>query len=149
MLLRRAILILLGFFAGSAVSAGAFAFLLVIGVIPRMLRTARLTDRVLLAENIIMLGTLTGCILSLWERQSLSQTQGLYQIIGFFLICIYGFSAGIFVGCIAVSLAEILHTFPILFRRFRLTQGLEWLMCAMAIGKLCGALFSFYGGYWY
>ncbi|MCC8168277.1 MAG: stage V sporulation protein AB [Clostridiales bacterium] len=54
-----------------------------------------------------------------------------------------------FVGGIAVSLAEILHTFPIIFRRFHLTEGLSWLMCAMAAGKICGALLSFYGGYWY
>ena len=56
---------------------------------------------------------------------------------------LYGLSAGMFVGCIAVALAEILNTFPILFRRAKLKVGLQWVMWTMAVGKTCGALYYF------
>ncbi len=109
--------------------------------------------KIIVVENVIILGTIFGCIMSLWERalsdSASASAASILSGIGHFLIALYGISAGIFVGGIAVSLAEILHTFPIIFRRFHLTEGLSWIMCAMAIGKVCGALFSFYGGYWY
>ena len=54
-----------------------------------------------------------------------------------------GLSAGMFVGCIAVALAEILNTFPILFRRAKLKVGLPWVMWTMAVGKTCGAFYYF------
>lgn len=56
------------------------------------------------------------------------------------LLCVYGISAGIFVGSIAVALAEILNTFPITFRRMGLKVGLFWVMLAMAAGKVAGSL---------
>ena len=44
-------------------------------------------------------------------------------------------------------LAEILHTFPILFTRLDLNRGLKAVVTAMALGKLVGALFYFYYRY--
>ena len=62
----------------------------------------------------------------------------------------FGFqrSAGIFVGCIAVALAEILDTFPIFFRRLHLKDDVGTVMLfVMAIGKMLGSLFYFLTGY--
>ena len=61
-----------------------------------------------------------------------------------FCACI---SAGIFVGSIAVALAEILNTFPITFRRMGLKVGLFWVMLAMAAGKVAGSLYYFLGNF--
>jgi len=47
------------------------------------------------------------------------------------------------VGCIAVALAEILNTFPIIFRRFQIKEGLSWIMLFMAFGKCAGAFWYF------
>lgn len=63
--------------------------------------------------------------------------------LGPLLLCVYGLSAGIFVGCIAVALAEILNTFPIMFRRIGLKTGLPWVMLFMALGKSAGAFYYF------
>lgn len=63
--------------------------------------------------------------------------------LGPLLLCAYGLSAGIFVGSIAVALAEILNTFPIVFRRTGIKTGLFWVMLSMALGKLCGSLYYF------
>ena len=67
--------------------------------------------------------------------------------LGRWIIILYGLSTGIFVGCIAVALAEILHTFPIMFRRFKLKQGLKSAVFFMAFGKMAGAIFYFVSGY--
>lgn len=178
MFLKGTVLVFIGLMSGMAVSAGTFAFLLMVGVVPRMLRTTNLMDKVLTMETAISLGVVFGTVMSLWARQPDSQlisgaAAGLALLreagrwLGHFLLCIYGLSAGIFVGCIAVELAEILDTFPIMFRRMKIAEGAEeyrnnqdqkrragkstpqvqWLMYAMAFGKLAGSLFSFYGGY--
>jgi hypothetical protein len=34
-----------------------------------------------------------------------------------------------------------------MFRRLHLKEGLEWVMTAMALGKLVGSLFYFFCGY--
>lgn len=130
----------LGFCAGMAVSAGTFAFLLVIGILPRMMCKANIKEHVLLIENIVVLGVIYGTVKSVivWEMS--------WQA-GHVAAGLFGISAGVFVGQIAAALAEILHTFPILFRRLHLKEGLSWVMAAMAFGKLAGSLFYFFAGY--
>lgn len=136
----QALLAVLALCAGCAVSAGAFAFLFVIGVIPRMLGMNALAKYVILVENMVILGLLFGVIASIfpWTYRAPG---------GVIWISLYGLSAGMFVGCIAASLAEILHTFPVMFRRFRIKRGLAWVMAAMAFGKTVGSLFYFLAGY--
>lgn len=68
-------------------------------------------------------------------------------ICGNIIIAIYGLSVGIFVGCIAVALAEILHTFPIIYKRMKLRAGLGIIVISMAIGKALGALYYFLTGF--
>jgi stage V sporulation protein AB len=130
----------LGFCAGAAVSAGTFAFLLVIGILPRMMCKANVKEHVLLLENIVIAGVIYGNIKS-------TVSWSLALPFGHAAAALFGLSAGIFVGQIAAALAEILHTFPIMFRRLHLKEGLEWVMAAMALGKLLGSLFYFFCGY--
>lgn len=128
-----------GLAAGAAVSAGTFAFLIVIGVIPRMIGKCNRAAETLHFENAIICGGIFGTLMSVFPQISLP--------FGSLLLCAYGLSAGIFVGCIAVALAEILNTFPIMFRRMNLKQGLFWAMCAMAAGKCAGAFLYFLRNY--
>ena len=139
MLAEHIVLAFLALCAGAAVSAGTFAFILVIGVVPRMLRRGNLAKRIITIENTVFLGVMAGALLSLlsWE----CKTPFLFA--GHLILALYGISAGIFVGCIAVALAEILDTFPILFRRGKIKRGLPWVMAAMAFGKMAGALYYF------
>ena len=133
----------LGLFAGIAVSAGTFAFILVIGVIPRMLRKGNLAKYVITVENVVFPGVLAGALLSLFS----STADTPFPAAGHLILALYGISAGVFVGCIAVALAEILDTFPIVFRRAKIKRGLSWVMVAMALGKMTGALYFFICGY--
>ena len=132
------------FGAGIGVAAGTFAFLLVIRVLPGILQKAKLEHKVIYIENIVVKGVVFGTVFSLfhWKKK------WLFALLGKTLLTIFGISAGIFTGCIAVALAEILDTFPIFFRRLHLQEELcEGLLFIMAIGKMIGSLFYFFGGY--
>ena len=123
MLIEHIFLGFCGLAAGLAVSAGTFAFLIVIGVIPRMIGKCNRA------------------------AETLSVFLQIRIPFGPALLCVYGISAGIFVGSIAVALAEILNTFPITFRRMGLKVGLFWVMLAMAAGKVAGSLYYFLGNF--
>jgi stage V sporulation protein AB len=136
---------ILALFSGMAVSAGTFAFLLVIGVFPRMLGKSHLAGRILRIENLIILGVITGAVFSVfpWTFPWAGSRNMILTAAQILIRSVYGISAGFFVGCIAAALAEILHTFPIVFRRTHTKRGLAWVMAAMALGKTCGGLFYF------
>ena len=140
MYLKSVLCVLIGLCSGVGVAAGTFAFFLVIRVIPRMVQKAQLSDRILSVENMVVKGVLFGTVLSFftWKKRFL------FAILGKTLLTIYGMSAGIFAGCIAVALAEILDVFPILFRRLHLPERYcEPLLLVMAVGKILGSLFFF------
>ena len=72
----------------------------------------------------------------------------LFALLGRALLTIFGFTAGIFVGCLSVALAEILDVFPIFFRRLQLKENCGTvLLVMMALGKMIGSLFFFLAGY--
>jgi len=144
MFLKSVFASIICFGAGIGVAAGTFAFLLVIRVLPRMLQKARLENKIIYIENIVVKGVLFGTVFSLfhWKKK------WLFALLGKTLLTIFGMSAGIFTGCIAVALAEILDTFPIFFRRLHLKEDLcEGLLFLMAVGKMAGSLFYFFCGY--
>lgn len=141
MFFKHLFLLLTSFLSGAAVAAGTFAFFWVIGVVPRMLRTSGMRHRIMFFENIIILGVTFGTIFTFLTSVPLP------QLLSRFLLLCYGVSAGIFEGCIAVALAEILDTFPILFRRLKLMDGVKWVMIAMALGKMAGSFFFFWYNY--
>lgn len=138
MLIREIFLGLVGLTAGLAVSAGTFAFMIVMGVLPRMVGKCNRAAETMHFENAIILGGILGNIVSVFL--------GIRLPLGSWFLCLYGFTAGIFVGCLAVALAEILNTFPIMFRRFHLKEGLAWALLFMALGKTCGSLYYFLNG---
>lgn len=126
----------IGLASGVGVAAGTFAFIIVIGVVPRMIAKCNRAENIILFENMIVLGGIFGTIMSVFTDISLP--------VGHWLLYVYGFCAGIFVGCIAVALAEILNTFPIIFRRFQIKEGLSWIMLFMAFGKMCRSVLVFW-----
>ena len=144
MFYKSLFLILVGLCSGTGIAAGTFAFLLVIRVIPRMVQKAKLEHKIIYIENVVFRGLLFGTILSLfsWKRK------WLFTILGRSVLVIFGLSAGTFVGCLAVALAEILDTFPIFFRRIHIKAEMASVMIfIMAMGKLIGSLFFFLAGY--
>lgn len=136
---KHIFLSLIGLMSGLAVSAGTFAFLIAIGVLPRLIGKSNTARESLTYETTVFFGGVIGNILSLFLDISIP--------FGRPVLIIFGFCAGIFVGCIAVSLAEIINTFPVVFRRFKLNIGLQWILWFMAFGKLAGSLFYYWNHY--
>lgn len=144
MFLKSLIASIICFCGGIGVAAGTFAFLLVIRVIPRLVQKARLEHKVIFIENMVFRGVMFGTLLSLFSWRK----KWLFDLLGKTLLSIFGICAGIFTGCIAVALAEILDTFPIFFRRVKLKEEYcEGLLLMMALGKMIGSLFYFFFGY--
>lgn len=148
-ILTQVFLAALAWIFGTATSAGTFALLVTLGIIPRMVAKTRTAGKIVLYENMICLGGTAGCLLSLFPFFRFPAS-GL--LIGGmapleWLIPLFGLCVGIFVGCQAAALAEILNVFPIMFRRIKLKEGLSCIMVAMALGKLAGSLFYFFYGY--
>ena len=55
----------------------------------------------------------------------------------------FGLFAGIFVGCLALAIAEMLDTIPIFARRIGFRHGLGIVVLSIALGKAAGSLLYF------
>lgn len=126
---------LLGFGSGVIISGGIFAFIAVIGVVPRMAQKTKTGKHIMLYEDCILAGGLFG---------ALKMILPIRVPIGSISLSVFGLFAGIFIGCVAVSIAEVLDVVPILSRRAKLKSGLALLMVVLALGKLLGSLLFFF-----
>lgn len=130
--------LLFGAAAGAATSSGVFAFLIKIGIYPRMIGTTH-TIRVLsFYEWMVIAGIICGGVYSIFPELPLH--------VGYWFVVVWGLCAGIYVGCVAAALAEVLNVFPVLFRRLRVDRGIPYFMTMMALGKMCGAFWYFWNG---
>ena len=57
-----------------------------------------------------------------------------------------GLFMGMFVGCLALAIAEMLNSIPIFARRVSYRHGLGIAVLAVALGKLAGSLYYFWRG---
>jgi stage V sporulation protein AB len=64
------------------------------------------------------------------------------------LLIIIGVFAGIFVGCLAIALSEVLDGIPIFARRVKLKKGVSLAVIAVAVGKLVGSFIYFINGFY-
>jgi len=123
--------ILLGFSSGVVISGAVFAFISVIGVVPRLAQKTKTVRFIPLYEEAMILGGILGCAAGFFNI-----TLPLPRI----FVVILGFCAGVFYGCLAVSLAEVINVIPILTRRTKLGKGMFFFILAIALGKLMGSV---------
>ena len=126
--------VLVGLSAGAAASAGVFALITVIGILPRWAGHTRTACHVSLYEWSVILGGTAGNLIFLLQP-SLPGKEILEAAAGLFM--------GIFVGGLIMSLAEVLDVFPILLRRGRIQSGIPWMVLSIGIGKMLGAYLYF------
>lgn len=132
------LLAFLGLSAGGIIAAGVFAFLAMIGIFPRLIGRTGTTSRTMLYETMIILGGMTGNTISFFPF--------MVGIGGKPVLGIFGFSVGIFVGVLVMSLAETLKALPVINRRISMAVGLQYTICSYAIGKMLGSLIYFANG---
>ncbi|MDO4291810.1 MAG: stage V sporulation protein AB [Eubacteriales bacterium] len=149
-ILRQALLAFTGLGAGILVSAGVFTVLLSVGLVPRFAGQTHTGDKIFLYEEMVVAGTLSGSLLSLfaaplraWQDAALWTGTALWQGAAYFLQAAFGLFSGVFVGCLALAIAEMLDSVPILTRRIRFRRGLGLLVLSVALGKLFGSLLYF------
>ena len=137
---RNLALIFVGLSAGGIIAAGVFAFLVIIGVFPRLIGETGTKRHILLYGTVIVTGGVLGNIADLYEFP--------IPMAGFssLFLGIFGLAVGIFVGCLVMSLAETLKALPVISRRLYLAVGLQYLILSIALGKLAGSLAYFLCG---
>ena len=165
MLIRQIFMAVLGLSFGLIVSGGVFTVLLSVGLIPRFAGKMHIAKKIFILEEMVVLGAIAGDFLSVYSDNAnigawvlshnvfgVSGTEMVWSIIGNVIVIIYGFFSGIFVGSLALAIAEMLNTIPIFSRRVGFRHGLGIAILAVAFGKLLGSLIYFtqqvylYGG---
>lgn len=134
MFLKYAVLVIAGFSGGVLVSAGLFTLITSLGIITRLAQLTRSASYLSMYENTVILGTMAGNILWLYEPELHFGAWG---------SMIFGLLSGIYVGCLIGAIAEILDAFPIFFRRMSLKGAASVVIIALAAGKFIGVLLQF------
>ena len=134
MFLEKVFLMIIGLTAGGMVAAGTFAFIVMIGIITRLAQRTKTAQYTTVYENAIVLGGTIGNIWNIYEVQ---------VPFGYVFLALFGLFAGIFVGCLAMALAEVVKIFPILVRRIKLVEGIQLVVAGVAAGKFAGSLIQF------
>lgn len=151
-MVRTFLLALAGVSYGLLAAAGVFTVLAAVGLIPRFAGKTHTAYRVILYEEMVISGTVTGCVLSIfagycqigaWCRRHFPGHMALAEGLGLSVQAVFGLFAGMFVGCLALAIAEILDSIPILTRRISFRHGIGLVVLSMAAGKICGSLFYF------
>lgn len=149
MWIRDMMLAFLGVSFGLMVAGGVFTVLFVVGMIPRFAGKTDTARYELLYEEFIIAGSIVGCILSIfsftfmfgeWMRLL---PEVVYEIVSFTVLVIIGIFSGIFVGCLALALAEMIDSIPIFTRRMGFRHGIGVAVISTALGKLCGSVLYF------
>lgn len=150
--MKTCFLIIAGVSYGLLSSAGVFTVLAAVGLVPRFAGKTHTAGKIILYEEAVIFGTITGTILSVfsrycrfgaWWQERFPTAAGQLYAIGTIWQAFFGLFAGMFVGCLALAIAEILDSIPILARRISFRHGIGLAVVSMAIGKLCGSLFYF------
>lgn len=132
---------IIGLSFGALAASGVLTVLMSVGLLPRYVGRTHEADHISFFENMVVLGTMCGTGVSLLGVYVDDSGLGL---LGTLLEMLYGLFAGVFVGTLALAIAEMLDAFPIFFRRLRLEGGLMWIMLAIAAGKTLGSFIYFY-----
>ncbi|MCD8132161.1 MAG: stage V sporulation protein AB [Lachnospiraceae bacterium] len=132
---------LLGLCAGILTSGGVTSVLMAVGLTPRFIGRVHEARHIYLLESMIIWGSAAGGVLGVFYD---SLVGILRPSLGLVIQICCGFFAGVFVGSLAIAIAEMLEVFPVFTRRLRLEQGLPWVLLAAALGKSAGAFAYFY-----
>ncbi len=134
-LIEQIILVLLGLSGGVIISGGIFAFITMIGIIPRFASKTNTANKILLYEDCVVVGGSLGNLVHIY-RFNLP--------IGHIGMLFYGAFSGVFVGCLAIALAETLDTIPVFAKRINLKKGIAFIILGIALGKGVGSFIQLF-----
>ena len=125
----------IGLASGAAIAGGVLSFFVMIGLVPRLIQRSNTGRYIHLYETIITIGgTLAGLSLLYTGTIPLGITGDILT----------GLFTGIYIGCLALALTEVLNVIPILCRRTGMTRNLKWIVLALILGKTAGSLIYYF-----
>ena len=150
--MKTLFMIVIGGCFGILSSAGAFTVLAAVGLVPRFAGKTHTASKILTYEEMVVYGAITGCLVSIypeycqfaaWWQLHFPQLIQAEKLVGMVCQIVIGSSSGMFVGCLALAIAEMLESIPIFTRRVSFRHGLGWAVMSIAAGKVVGALLYF------
>ena len=133
-LIKHTAAAVIGFGSGLIIAGAVFAFITIVGIVPRLAQKTRTTGKIKVYESALALGGIFGTLAGVFQ---------FYLPIGHIGVIAISIVNGIFIGCLAMSLAEVLNVIPIFSRRARMQRGMFFLVLAISVGKLVGSLLYF------
>ncbi|MBQ7925791.1 MAG: stage V sporulation protein AB [Lachnospiraceae bacterium] len=146
---------------GVLAAAGVFTIFVVIGLLPRFAGRTNTAAYIMRYENAVIYGTLAGTVLTVfdggWEigarwqefcMRNWPEGMNIGNYLGQAFLGIAGIFAGIFIGCLALAIAEMVDSIPIFTRRISFEKGISLSILGIALGKLCGSLIYFFWGFY-
>ncbi len=131
---------------GVLAAAGVFTVFSTVTILPRMISKTKTRKSLLRYEDCVVVGTIFGSLISQYPNW-LPIHEGIRRLhLGVVLQVCFGLFAGMFIGCLALAIAEMLDSIPIFTRRVSFQKGVGVAVLCMAFGKLFGSLFFFYAG---
>lgn len=150
---KTCFLYIYGFSYGLLAAAGVFTVFVAVGLVPRFAGKTHTAGKILLYEEMVVWGTIVGSYLSIftrysqigaWLQKHFPGYMGLWNGLGQGAQAVFGVFAGMFVGCLALAIAEMLDSIPIFSRRISFRHGIGLAVISIAVGKLCGSLLYFW-----
>jgi len=123
---------IVGFAGGLAAGTGFVAFLVVLGVIPRLTQLTKTMKWIHAYEWSAVAGAVIGGWMSLRSSVLGASKYWLLPL---------GMFSGVFIGMLAAALTEVLNVWPILAKRMGMADKVILLLMAIVFGKVFGALF--------
>ena len=138
MWVNQLILAIIGFSSGALVAGGLFGFIVSLGVVSDFADRTGTANKISLYEDAVALGGICGNVAYVYKIQLVHSS---------IILGLVGLIAGIFVGCWAMALTEILNVFPIFVRRTKIVQAVPYLILSIAVGKGIGSFIYFTMGW--
>lgn len=156
MIFKWLFLIFVGVSYGLLSSAGVFTVFVAIGLVPRFAGQTHTAKHIFLYEEMVVVGTIVGGTISVFYQycqvgsflhSTMPDAISLWNGLGIILQIVFGVFSGMFVGCLALAIAEMLDSIPILTRRISFRHGIGVVIMGIALGKLCGSVLFFAKGW--
>ena len=128
----------IGLSSGIVVAGGLFSLIAGLGVISDFADRTHTGEQILLYEDAVALGGILGNIFFIYQINIPG---------GDWLVPVFGILGGIFVGCWAMALAEMLNLFPVFLRRIKILRYVPHIILGIALGNGVGALLFFARGW--
>lgn len=135
---KQVLMAFIGLSGGFIIAGGIFALLSSVGVITRLAGKTHTGKYIKVYEDCITVGGTVGNLIYIYF---------LRIPVGIIGCGIFGLFSGIFVGVLALSLAEAVNVSAVFTRRIRLSKGTAYIVSGVAIGKLIGAFMQLYNGW--